>query len=117
MEQRRSDRVRVEYAASFSGTSSRAQGMILNLSAIGCRARTEFVVKKDDCLGVLIDVPAYERPLYIGRAEVRWSAGRDFGMEFTHMELEDQQRLCETIRTIEAATERRTEHGDEGTPP
>jgi PilZ domain-containing protein len=117
MEQRKFDRVRVEYSASFSGASYRAQGTVLNLSTIGCRARTGFVVKKDDRLGVLIDVPTYERPLYIARAEVRWSDGQEFGMEFIHMELEDQQRLCETIRTIEAAPDRRAEHGDEGTPP
>ena len=101
MEQRRHERVRVELPASFSGSSSRGEGTILNLSVMGCRARSPFAVKKDDCLGVLIDIPKYERPLYVSRAWVRWSEGRDFGMEFIEMELEDQQRLGETIRTID----------------
>ena len=100
MEQRRHERVRVELPASFSGSSSRAEGTILNLSVMGCRARSPFVVKKDDSLGVLIDLPRYERPLYVSRAWVRWSEGRDFGMEFIEMELEDQQRLGATIRTL-----------------
>ena len=103
MDQRKYDRVRVEYSAAFSGHSYRAPGTILNLSIVGCRAHTPFVVKKDEYLGVLIDVPKYEHPIYVARAEVRWSDGREFGMEFIHIELEDRQRLCETIRAIEAA--------------
>ena len=54
-------------------------------------------------LGVLIDVPKYEQPLYVSRAEVRWSEGQEFGIEFIHMELEDRHRPCETILSIEAA--------------
>jgi hypothetical protein len=107
MEQRRHERVRVELPASFSGSSFRAEGTILNLSVMGCRARSPFVVKKDDCLGVMIDLPKYERPLYVSRACVRWSEGRDFGMQFIEMELEDQQRLCATIRML------RTDAGSE----
>ena len=105
MEQRRHNRVRVELpAASFSGRSFRAEGTILDLSIGGCRVRTTFIVKKDDCLGVLIDIPKYDRPLYVSRAEVRWSDGQDIGMKFIQMEMEDQQRLGETIREIEAAS-------------
>jgi PilZ domain-containing protein len=111
MDQRKYDRVRVGYSAAFSGPSFRAPGTILNLSIVGCRAHTPFVVRKDECLGVLIDVPKYEPPIYVAGAEVRWSDGRECGMEFIHVELEDRQRLCETIRAIEAAQERRTEDG------
>ena len=104
MDQRKHDRVRVEYLASLSGSSYRAKGTILNLSVGGCRIRTTFMIKKDDCLGVLIDIPKYDRPLYVSRAEVRWSDGQNFGMEFIQMEMEDQQRLGETVRAIDAAT-------------
>ena len=104
MDQRKHARVRVEYLASLSGSSYRAKGTILNLSVGGCRIRTTFMIKKDDCLGVLIDIPKYDRPLYVSRAEVRWSSGQVFGMEFIQIEMEDQQRLGETIRAIEAAT-------------
>ena len=103
MDQRKHDRVRVEYLASLSGSSYRAKGTILNLSVGGCRIRTTFMIKKDDCLGVLIDIPKYDRPLYVSRAEVRWSDGQNFGMEFIQMEMEDQQRLGETVRAIDAA--------------
>ena len=66
------------------------------------------MVKNDDCLAVLIDIPKYDRPLDVSRAEIRWSDGQDFGMEFIQMELQDQQRLGETIRAIEVSPGRET---------
>ena len=98
MEQRKHNRVQVEYPASFSGGSFRAQGVILDLSVAGCRVRSPIVVKKDDWLGVLIDVPRYETPLYVTRAAVRWVNAQEFGMEFIQMELIDQQRLRELVQ-------------------
>lgn len=104
MDQRQYNRVLVEYPASFSGQPFRAPGTILDLSIAGCRAHTPFIVKKDECLGVLIDVPKYEHPIYVAFAQVRWSIGQEFGMEFTHIETEDRERLAEAIREIETAS-------------
>ena len=103
MDRRRYDRVRLDYSAAFSGKTYRAQGTILNLSLFGCRARAAFAVQNGDCLGVLIDVPNYEHPLYVAQAQVRWFEGGEFGMEFIFMEMEDRQRLGEIIRGIESA--------------
>jgi PilZ domain len=97
MDRRRFERVRVDYPATFSGRSSRASSTILDLSTCGCRARAAFLVNRDDCLGVLIDVPKYEEPIYVARAVVRWSHEDEFGMEFTDMDTEDHQRLCEVV--------------------
>jgi PilZ domain len=102
MEQRKHERVHVEYAASFLGGRFDAQGVILNLSVGGCRARGAVAFKKDDCLGVLIVVPRYENPLQVVRAVVRWSTVQEFGMEFMHMEQGDQRRLRELIRALKA---------------
>lgn len=102
MEKRKHDRVHVEYAASFSGPSLRTQGTIMDLSVAGCRARSSLVVKTYDFLGVLIDVPRYQHPLYVPHGVVRWSHGEEFGMEFIQMELIDQQRLCELVRALKA---------------
>ena len=98
MEQRDYDRVGVEFPASLSGSSYRASGIVFNLSMVGCRCRTSFVVQKGESLGLLIHVPTYEHPLYVALAEVRWSDGKEFGVEFIHMELQDRQRLAEVIR-------------------
>ena len=109
MEKRRYDRVRVEFSASFSGNSYRAPGTVVSLSLFGCRARAAFLVSPDEYLGLLIHIAGSEHPLYVARAEVRWLEGQEFGMEFTHMELEDRRRLSEVIQEIEAAAAQRRE--------
>jgi hypothetical protein len=98
MEQRGYERLAVEYSAAFSGRSYRASGTVLNLSMVGCRCRTDFVVHKGESIGLLIHVPKFAHPLYVALAEVRWSQGQEFGVEFIHMELEDRHRLAEVIR-------------------
>lgn len=98
MEQRKDERQAVEYSAAFSGSSYRANGTVLNLSMVGCRCRTGFAVRKGESLGLLIHIPRYEDPLYVALAEVRWTQGQEFGVEFIHMELEDRHRLAEVIR-------------------
>ena len=117
MENRKHDRYPVEYLAAFSGHSFGAQGVILNLSVIGCRARSPFAVKRDDSLGVLIDVPRYDHPLHVTLAVVRWSNGEEFGMEFIRIEPDDQLRLRELIRAMKAERALRTDPSDSVTPP
>jgi len=98
MKQRSYNRIGVEYSAAFSGSSYRANGIVLNLSMVGCRCRTGVIVQIGNALRLLIHVPRYEHPLYVALAEVRWSEGQEFGVEFIHMELEDRHRLAEVIR-------------------
>ena len=115
MEQRKHYRAHVEYAASFSGASLRGQGTILNLSVVGCKARSSLVVSQDDFLGVLIDVPRYQHPLYVSHAVVRWSHEQEFGVEFIQMELVDQQRLCDLVRALKATRWSRPTNGESDT--
>ena len=65
MRLRKYGRIAVELSALISGGSSRGQGVIVDISLTGCRARSNLGVKKDDCVGLLIDVPGYEHPIYI----------------------------------------------------
>jgi hypothetical protein len=102
MEQRKHARYHVEYAGSFSGERIRANGVILDLSKEGCRARSGVTVGKGEFCGVLIDVPRDETPLHVDLAVVRWAQGQEFGMEFIRMTTDYQQRLRELIRTTEA---------------
>lgn len=105
---RKNARYRVEYSASFSGERISAQGVILDLSLGGCRARSADEFTKGEFLGVLIDVPRYETPLHVILAAVRWSKGEEFGIEFIRMAPEEQQRLREWVRETEAATDLRS---------
>jgi PilZ domain-containing protein len=111
MEQRKYVRYPVEYTGSFSGDTISAQGVILDLSSVGCKARSTVAVEKGAFVGVLIDVPRYATPLQVALAVVRWSHGREFGLEFIQMQPDDQQRLREVIRATEAARAIHKDHG------
>ncbi len=103
MEQRKHDRVQVEYVGSFSGERISTQGVILDLSSAGCRARSRGTVKKGNRMSMVIDVPRYLAPLHVDLGVVRWSHGGAFGMEFIQVQRNDHQRLRELIRAIGAA--------------
>ena len=103
MDRRRYSRVAVEFTVSLSGEAYRTRGIILNLSMLGCRARSTFPIKTGERIGLLIDVPGSDHPLYVSRADVQWTDEEEVGMEFIHMEWEDRQRLAEVVRSIEAA--------------
>ena len=105
-ENRRYDRIRVKYSASFLGHSYSAPGLVIGLSLIGCRALVSFFINPEENLRLLIYVPEMKEPLYIAQAEVRWSEGQEVGMEFTRLAWGDRQRLSELIRTIEGTPER-----------
>src|SRR5262245_53924986 len=100
MHLRMHNRIRVELPASFSGASYHARGTVVSLSLVGCRARTEHVFEQNECISVLIEVPGDEHPLYITRAQVRWSDGHECGMEIISIKMEDRQRLSEWIESM-----------------
>jgi hypothetical protein len=99
MKLRKYDRIPVKYRASFSSVSAHGEGMIVDISIGGCRARSAFLTQQDERVGVVIRLPGTENPLYIMRAIVRWTNAQEFGMEFMDMELNDRQRLSKVIAT------------------
>ncbi len=103
MDKRRHLRYAVEYPGSFLGNGINSQGMILNLSASGCRGSSEGVIRRDALLRVLIDVPRLLAPIQVDRAIIRWSSGNEFGLEFVGLSFDDQQRLQGVLLAIKAA--------------
>jgi c-di-GMP-binding flagellar brake protein YcgR len=93
MNQRKHPRFSVEYSAAFSSDSTSAQGLILNISSLGCKARSMTAVEKGDFMGLLIDIPTHETPLQVALAVVRWVRQQEFGLEFIRIEPKDQERL------------------------
>jgi hypothetical protein len=94
VERRQCDRLSVEYSATFSAEALiRGQGLILELSVAGCRARSTFAVKKDE----------------ISLATVRWTKVEEFGLEFLQVERADRRRLLDLLHALKAA--RRGEKG------
>jgi PilZ domain len=93
MDKRRYPRYAVEYTASFLGNGINSPGIVFNLSTAGCRGSSEGLIRRDALLRVLIDVPRLSAPIHVDRAVVRWSSGNEFGLEFTGIPSDDEQRL------------------------
>jgi len=97
MKLRKYGRIAVELPASLTAVSSRGQGIIVDISLTGCRVHSQLAVKKNESIGLLIEVPGHDKPLYINQAAIRWANNQEFGIEFIQMELSDRQRLHEVV--------------------
>lgn len=104
MEQRKHARYQAWLKASFSGDGVEGEGHIVDLSAGGCRIRSDTAVLKGDFLGIVIFLPDRDIPLVVSLAVVRWYADQEFGVEFIRMLSEDQETLRRVIRQIQART-------------
>ena len=93
MDNRKHERLPVQYAASFSGESFHASGDLVDLSTNGCRVRSAGIFNKSERVTVQIYVPRYEEFLSVPTAAVRWSDGLDIGLEFVQMDAKHEPRL------------------------
>jgi len=102
MEQRSHLRFHVRFHSSFSSTGSvGGEGSILDLSIRGCRIESPTNVQPGASLDVRILAAADGAPIRIQQAVVRWSRGRQFGLEFVTMVPEEWARLQRIVKQIE----------------
>jgi hypothetical protein len=90
-------RIPVEYSATLRSASAHGEGVIVDISLGGCRARSPFFSQQDDSVVVVIHLPGKANPLYVMRAIVRWTNAPECGIEFMDMELHDRRRLNQVI--------------------
>ena len=93
MDLRRAPRVAMQGAISMSGDDGTSQGTLLNLSTGGCAVESETLFQKGDYLGVRVHIPDHEPPVEVDLAAVRWSSGREYGLEFIRIRDEVQKQL------------------------
>lgn len=74
-------------------SDSDAHGLILDLSARGCRVCGLPLVKKGDYISLSVKLGGDPEPVYVELASVRWVGASDFGVEFIRLSQRDQQRL------------------------
>lgn len=96
----------IELSVCFSGDEVSYQGVVLDLSVRGCRVSSKAIIFPGEFLAMLISLPGRDVPLAIGLAAVRWSIGREFGVEFIRMEPECQALLHRLIQNLERSFER-----------
>lgn len=100
-DQRHYSRHCIELPVRFSSDDLSAEGVVRDLSMGGCKVQSEAGIVAGDFLGMLLVLPGRQAPLAISLAVVRWSAGREFGVEFIRIEPAHQTLLRRLIETLE----------------
>jgi len=115
MEQRKHLRFHVQFRSSFSSIAMvGGEGTVVDLSIRGCRIESPTDVQPGASLEVRIAVIEHEPPIQIQHALVRWSRGRQFGLEFETMVPEEWARLQHTVKQIEMEPYEQAQQQKEG---
>ena len=102
IEQRKNLRFHVQFRSSFSSIAMvGGEGTVVDLSIRGCRIESPTDVQPGASLEVRIAVIEHEPPVQVQQAIVRWSRGRQFGLEFETMVPEEWARLQHTVKQVE----------------
>ena len=102
MDQRKNLRFHVKFRSSFSSIGIiGGEGTLVDLSIRCCRIESPTNVQPGASLEVRITVIEEEPPIKIQQALVRWTRGRQFGVEFVTMVPDEWARLQHTVKQIE----------------
>lgn len=86
-------RLSLSYPAMYCVTSTVGEGMITNLSAMGCLIETDEPLAMNQQVALRLLLPDHAESLPITAAEVKWVEGTLAGMEFVNVEREANLRL------------------------
>lgn len=81
------------YPAMYCITSTVGEGMISNLSAMGCSIDTDEPLLEHQQVALRLLLPDRAESLPIGAAKVRWVRGTRAGVEFVQVDREANLRL------------------------
>ncbi len=101
MDLRKHTRHRVRFRSSFSSTDTvSGEGTLLDLSVGGCRISSTTGVAKGTGLELRLYLTPenQESPLVIQQAEVRWTKKSEFGVRFTQLTAETQEKIRSFIK-------------------
>jgi hypothetical protein len=101
MERREFARVAVELPVSLSGDGVAGGGLISGLSIRGCTVVSDELILPATTLAMHIQLPGQYAPLKVDLAEVRWAQGRECGLEFLRLRLEEKQRLQQFLSALQ----------------
>jgi len=74
---------------------------VSSLSNKGCTVRSDEHVRPSTFLVLHIHLSEQYSPIEIKLAVVRWSTGKEFGVEFLEMASQERQRLHHILKSLE----------------
>lgn len=113
MDFRKNLRFAVQLPLSFKGDQITGEGVVFNLSLEGCGVvfnlsleggadGSDTSIRPGTYLELCIQTYQQGLPIEVELAVVRWSEGREFGLEFIRIRAEEQDRLRRFVKTLEA---------------
>ena len=103
------------YPVIFGGAPFVGEGMLANLSLMGCSVMCDREVLCGSDVRVSVLLPSQRPALSIDLGTIKWVQGYEFGVEFLRLQLEARQRLNSTLR-IELIHVLKTRSGRSETP-
>jgi len=102
MDLRKHKRIRVQFRSSFSGGPMvGGEGLLIDLTIKGCRVESDVRVQTGNQLELRVYLPDHDSSLDVESSAVRWSRGREFGLEFVRMRSEAQKLLHQVVTGLE----------------
>ena len=110
-DRRATPRFIVQFRTAISGPAQlEGRGLLLDLSAGGCRLESPLTLELGVALELRIYVSGLEWPLMIDGAHVQWVSGQIVGLAFFRISQPEQQRLDQVITNLRACS------GEDGAP-
>lgn len=101
MDEQRTRRVLVRYPISFTGNHGVSIGTIFNLSKGGCAIESGTPVQIGAAITLRLHISVLQQPIEVDEAEVTWTAGQDFGVQFHRLKPPEQERLHRHITDLQ----------------
>jgi len=87
----------VQISMKYVGQNSAGQGIVQELSRVGCRILGNDPVVAGETLSVEISLPTSQKPLLIGQTTVKWAKGLEFGLAFKRLQPQEADQLQRLI--------------------
>jgi hypothetical protein len=97
MDTQREPRLFVQYPVVLLGNQGVGEGRLFNLSMSGGAIESGMAVQRGTMLTLRVHPPSLPQPIAVDQAEVTWTAGDDFGVQFLSLGTRDEARLGQLI--------------------
>src|SRR5262245_63186236 len=77
----------------YRGQDSAGQGVVSELSRVGCRISGNDPVVAGETLSIWLSLSTSEKSLFTQRTTVQWTKGLEFGLAFQRLQLREADRL------------------------
>ena len=110
MEVRRERRLFVQCPVSIEGNQGVSRGTLFNLSTCGGAVESQVPVQSGTILTLRVHIPSQDQPIEVDKAEVTWTCGDDFGVQFLQLGPQEREPLNRLIETLLQSIQQRRSH-------